>query len=220
MREAELLNQNHLATVRELIITWYNEEGREFPWRNTKDPFQILIAEMLLRRTTATAVARVFNPFVARFDSPLKLKRARISTVETMVASLGLQTMRAKHLQETAAMLVEDHKGQVPKDTKVLESLPGVGRYAAAAVSNFAFQMPVSMVDGNVLHLVNRVFALDFGSPSDEKLWRFMDDFGGKQDHRLYWGIIDLVSLVCLRRNPRCETCPLAQRCSYNSRPK
>jgi A/G-specific adenine glycosylase len=220
MREAELLDRNHLTTVRQLIIAWYNEEGREFPWRITKNPFQILIAEMLLRRTTATAVARVFEAFITRFDSPLKLKHARKSTVETMVATLGLQSIRAKHLQDTAAMLVEDHGGKVPKDMEVLESLPGVGRYAAAAVSNFAFEMPASMVDGNVLHLMNRVFDLAVESPVDEKIWEFMDDFGGKQDSRLYWGIIDLVSLICLRRKPRCGTCPLAQRCIYYLHPK
>jgi A/G-specific adenine glycosylase len=216
MGEAGLLDSDRLVRVRKQIIKWFNENGREFSWRTTQNPYHILVAEMLLRRTTASAVARVYDDFLIRFNTPQKLKRARLSTVKRMISTLGLQSIRAKHLRETASILVKDYNGQVPKDAAALSSLPGVGRYVAAAVSNFAFGTPEPMVDGNVLHLMNRVFALGFESPMDEMVWDFMTRFGGKtQDSRLYWGIIDLVALVCLRRNPRCQTCPLLQNCSH-----
>jgi len=216
MGEAGLLDNRRLIAVREAIIEWFEGNGRKFPWRNTKNPFHILVAEMLLRRTTASAVARIYDDFLSRFSNPMLLKRARLSTIERMVSTLGLQSVRAKHLHETASILVRDYEGQVPQDVAVLESLPGVGRYAAAAIANFAFECPEAMVDGNVLHLMNRVFSLDIALPTEERIWRFMTRFGGaKQDSRLYWGIIDIAALICLRKNPRCQTCPLLLNCSY-----
>ena len=218
MGEAELLDSELLDAVRERIIKWFSNDGRDFPWRSTQNPYHILIAEMLLRRTTASAVARIYDDFLTRFDTPQKLKQARISTIERMVSTLGLQSVRAKHIHETALILVRDYNGEVPPDSAVLESFPGVGQYAAAAVSNFAFGNAEPMVDGNVLHLMNRIFELGFAQSSDKRIWQFMQRFGGeKQDKRLYWGIIDLVALVCLRRNPRCQKCPLSQNCRYSA---
>jgi A/G-specific adenine glycosylase len=93
------------ALVRKRVIDWFRQNGRSFPWRTTKDPFQILVAEMLLRRTTASAVSRVFGEFITRFDTPLCLSRARESTIAKALASLGLQTVRARQFKK-AFMLI------------------------------------------------------------------------------------------------------------------
>jgi len=201
------------------INEWYKANGRNFPWRVTKNPFHILVGEMLLRRTTATAVARVFHDFVNRFDTPEQLARSRISTITKQVSTLGLQVSRAQHLKMTASRIVKDFDSKVPNDFKELSNFPGVGRYVASAVLTFAFGEPVPLVDGNVIHLMSRVFELKFDGASDEEAWRFMESFGSDtQSSTFYYGIIDLVAIVCIRSSPRCSICPLNQLCCWNAK--
>ena len=160
------------------IINWHKFNGRAFPWRTTNNPYHILIAEMLLRRTTATAVARVYPDFILRFEKPETLARARLSTIETRIASLGLQKQRASHLKQTATLIVNDYEGIVPNDIDTLSRFPGVGRYVASAVMIFAFGENLPMVDGNVIHLLTRVFGLSYNGPTDDSAWQFMGTFG------------------------------------------
>ena len=200
----------------QLLTKWYPTNGRDFPWRRTTNPYNILIAEMLLRRTTATAVLRVYPDFIRRYNDPTSLARSRLFTIERQVTSLGLQKLRAHHLKDTARRLVSDFQNEVPSNFKELSILPGVGRYVASAVLNFAFGKPVSLVDGNVVHLVSRVFDIQFESSVDEEAWIFMESFGPDSQHSVfYWSIIDLVALVCIRSSPRCSECPLKKICSW-----
>jgi A/G-specific adenine glycosylase len=203
------------AFVRKKVITWFNKHGRDFPWRETTDPYSILIAEILLRRTTASAVSRVFPDFIDRFDSPERLTRTRESTIARALSSLGLQSLRAKQLKEAASIIVKDYNGEVPQSNDNLQSLPGVGDYIASAVRNFAFGESVPLVDGNIVHFLSRVFEIRFSGPTDTKAWEFMKQFGGSHKAKLYWGIIDLVATVCLRQNPRCGSCPLTEVCEW-----
>ena len=207
------------GSVRRTIIRWFSSYGRQFDWRKNADPFNVLIAEMLLRRTTASAVARVYGRFVTRFGTPAAIASARESELMKLLKSLGLQTVRAQQILRTGVILVEEFNGTVPKGMDALLSLPGLGRYGASAVMNFAFGVHIPVVDGNVIHLMNRVFGLGFRGPLDESAWRFMADFGGRnQEKQLYWGIIDMVAALCLRRNPRCTSCPLLRYCKYGRR--
>ena len=201
------------------LTKWFNAHGRDFPWRNTRNPYHILIAEMLLRRTTATAVARIYSDFITRYNKPEVLARSRLATIEKQVATLGLQKLRAKHLKETARKLVKDFDSTVPSHFDELSTLPGVGRYVASAVLNFAFGKPVPLVDGNVVHLMTRVFNIEFESPDSDDIWVFMETFGPELQHSdFYWAIIDLVGTVCIRKSPRCSICPIEELCSWNDK--
>ncbi|TFG31638.1 A/G-specific adenine glycosylase [Candidatus Thorarchaeota archaeon] len=203
--------------LRQRLLAWFEENGRDFPWRSTADPYSILIAEMMLRRTTAAAVSRVYSDFIERYRTPQKLARARLTTIEFMISSLGLQRTRAKHLQNVAVHLLEKHNGIVPTTMDELMELPGVGIYVASAVLNFAFGKSNPLVDGNVLHLLSRVFGLTFDL-NDKNAWEFMGSFGPDLDNKVfYWSIIDLVALVCLRRTPRCTICPLSDFCEWHA---
>jgi A/G-specific adenine glycosylase len=203
------------AFVRKKVIDWYLQHGRDFPWRRTTDPYQILIAEILLRRTTAAAVSRTFSDFVNRFDTPSHLANASESEVAKALASVGLQTIRAKQFRKAASIIVRDFEGVTPRSHDDLQSLPGVGNYIASAVRNFAFGESVPLVDGNVIHFLSRVFGIQFTGPNDARAWEYTDQFGGSHKAELYWGIIDLVAAVCLRRNPRCIECPLTEVCDW-----
>jgi A/G-specific adenine glycosylase len=205
------------ALVREKVIEWYTQHGRNFPWRNTTDPYQILIAETLLRRTTASAVARVFNDFLSRFDTLERLARARESTIARALVSLGLHSLRAKQLRKTASLIMKEHNGEIPRAHETLLSLPGVGQYIASAVRNFAFGDAVPLLDGNMIHFLSRVYGTQFIGPTDNKALEFVTQFGGSHQAELYWGIIDLVATICLRRSPRCSICPVSMTCEWFS---
>jgi A/G-specific adenine glycosylase len=210
------MGQTH-ALIRRKIINWYIEYGRKFPWRNTTDSYKVLIAEILLRRTTASAVSRVYEDFLSQFDSVERLSRAGESTIARELGSLGLQSRRAQELKKMASVITKTHSGTIPKSHENLLALPGVGEYIASAVRNFAYGDPAPLVDGNVIHLISRVFGIKFKGPTDPEAWEFMTVFGGKkQEAKLYWGIIDLVATTCLRQNPRCSRCPLSEVCLYS----
>ena len=204
--------------VRKKVIHWYGQHGRNFPWRNITDSYHILIAEMLLRRTTASAVSRIFSDFITRFDTPKLLAHARESTITQALSSLGLQSIRAKQLKRTASIIVKSYNSEIPKSNESLQALPGVGEYIASAVRNFAYGEPVPLVDGNVVHFISRVYGIQFTGPTDPGAWEFVTLFGGSHESNLYWGIIDLVATVCLRQNPRCGVCPLSKVCDYKNK--
>ncbi|MCF2137075.1 MAG: hypothetical protein K9W43_07485 [Candidatus Thorarchaeota archaeon] len=205
-----------ISWARQRIISWYTKSGRSFSWRRTDDPYKVLIAEMLLRRTTATAVSRVYDDLVSHFPSVEVLARAKIELIGDMIKTLGLQNTRAKHLHDAAVMILNEFEGVVPDTAEHLVQLPGLGAYGVAAVLNFAFHRPVPMVDGNVVHLLQRFFGLSFTGSNDTSALEFMRRFGGrKQSPFLYWGIIDLVALLCHRRGPLCDQCPLRSKCKY-----
>ena len=209
------IDASKAALVRKRVIDWFRQNGRSFPWRTTKNPFQILVAEMLLRRTTASAVSRVYSEFITHFNTPLRLARAHESTIAKALASLGLQTVRARQFKKTFMLISKEYDCEVPQSYDILMSLPGVGKYIAAAVMNFAYGEAVPLVDGNVIHLLSRVFGTSFVGPFDTQAWDFVSQFGGSHEPELYWGIIDLVSMVCLRKNPRCPVCPLSDICDW-----
>ncbi|MGD9396320.1 MAG: hypothetical protein PVJ05_07820 [Candidatus Thorarchaeota archaeon] len=203
------------ALVREKVIEWYTQHGRDFPWRNTTDPYQILIAETLLRRTTASAVARVFNDFLSRFDTLERLARSRESTIARALVSLGLHSLRAKQLKKTASLIIKEYNGKIPRSYETLLSLPGVGQYIASAVRNFAFGDAVPLIDGNMIHFLSRVYGTQFTGPTDKNASEFVAQFGGSHQAELYWGIIDLVATICLRQSPRCSICPVSITCEW-----
>jgi A/G-specific adenine glycosylase len=212
----QMMASERMRDVRDKIIQWFSDHGRQFPWRTTTDVFHILIAEMLLRRTTATAVAKTYPDVIKQYATPSKLSQANKVVLEELVSPLGLQSVRANHLVTAARILVESYDSQVPSTCEELVSLPGVGRYVASAVLNFGFGMSIPIVDGNVVHLVNRVFGQGFTNAEGSAVGNFVRQLGGPDHNRcLYWGIIDLVAMVCLRRYPHCSKCPLSDSCDF-----
>jgi A/G-specific adenine glycosylase len=207
-----------MSQIRKRILRWFKSNGRNYPWRRTSDPYEVLIAEMMLRRTTATAVLRVYPEFLVRYPDVGSLSHASHNEIEETIQTLGLQSQRASHLQRTAKLLVDKYDSKVSEALEYLESLPGVGRYVAAAVRNVAFSEPGPMVDGNIVHFLKRVFGIPLSGMDDTIGWELMKRLGGKTQHKdLYWGIFDLVALLCLRKEPRCTQCPLEKHCSFNS---
>lgn len=200
------------------ILSWYRINGRCLPWRNTDEPYKILVAEFLLQKTDVEKVKPVYRRFIYRWPSTQSLSKARISSIFKVIQPLGLK-YKANRLKSTAKIIVERFGGKIPKaDDKLLE-LPGVGRYIASAVECFAFNIPKAILDTNVLRIFNRVFGIKSkrNRPRDDpRLWSFAQTLVPENNAKEYnWGLIDYGALVCKSKEPLCNKCILYNMCIF-----
>lgn len=194
---------------------------RTFPWRDTSaTPFQVLIAEILLTRTSAGAVSKVIGPFWQRFPTPCVLADSSVGEVRKFISPLGL-TKRAEMLVASAKQVA--FAGGVKNDRKWLLELPGVGRYVADAVRVLAFNEPVIPVDAVIGRVMRRVLGYPDHGPAyaDRTLWKATQKIVSVQEPRkLVMTLLDLGAVICVPNKPKCPECPLRLNCrnAKNSR--
>jgi len=198
------------------LLAWHEAHSRCFPWRETRDAYPILLAEVLLQRTQAIQVERSFRGFLREFPKPEILARAPTTAVEEAIRPLGL-AKRASTLKLMGEALVQRHRGCVPATLDELLLLPGVGRYVAVATLCFAFGARLGLVDANVIRVLGRYFSVhsERSRPRDDpELWNLATRLTPRHDPATYnRALIDFASLVCTPRSPRCSHCPLGRTC-------
>lgn len=191
---------------------------RDFPWRNKPlSPFQVFIAESLLARTRAEAVAKVIEEMWRRFPHPSALAAAPVEGIAEVIAPLGLRK-RAGMLRASAQDL--EKKGGVPNDRSALLRMPGVGGYVADAVRVFAFNESVIPIDAVIGRVLRRLLGYQSFGPAyaDRALWLVAQRFTVTHDpQRVTAALLDLGALICLPERPRCFDCPLKRCCVYGS---
>ncbi len=218
MRAPRLRNREFAAKV----IEWGRRGVSTFPWRQTEDPYKILVAEILLRKTTRGQVVRVFGPFVKTFPNVKSLSIARITDIRNLIRPLGLENVRASSLARLAKCIVAKHCGKVPTSRDQLLQLPGVGPYIANAVMCMAYGKDESLVDTNAIRVIARVFSVRSRRSrirDDPILWKIASDLlprGRARDYNL--SLLDLAASVCLPRRPKCFECPLLHLCDFGKR--
>ncbi len=203
------------ATLRRSLLAWGREHRRSFPWRETEDPFRILVAEVLLQRSRGVTVATVHTELFRRWPDAEALARARVTSIGSVIRPLGLNkratTLRAMAAQVAAA-------GRVPTTPEGLLALPGVGRYAANATLAIAFGTRAPVVDGVTARVYRRAFGLpdDIPASEDQALWTLVDEVTPRTDVRAWnWAVLDLAAMVCVPKVPRCDACPLERICAF-----
>jgi A/G-specific adenine glycosylase len=202
---------------REQLLVWGRHHGRSFPWRNTSNPYRLLIAEMMLRRTQARQVVLVYENFLRCYPTPQALASADAEDVERLLRPLGL-SWRIPAFQQMAQHIVTKCGGEIPHDRKELLSLPGVGEYVADAVRCFAYNEPVTLLDTNTVRVAGRYF--DFPvhaesrrrAPVKRAVACLLDS---KEPRASNLALLDLAAVVCRSRQPRCESCPVAAGCAW-----
>lgn len=204
---------------RKYVLSWWSGYKRHFDWRYTNDPYEILIAEILLRKTTAKQVSRIYGQFLQLCPNPQSLHEVSSEQLEEILTPLGMHHKRAVLLKEIGHILVTKFNGEVPDSQSDLLSLPGVGLYIANAVLCFAYGKDFPIVDTNVIRVFSRVFSFQSRKrrPKDDlELWAFVGKFipqGRCREFNL--AILDLAHLVCTPKSPHCKICPLNTICSY-----
>lgn len=202
---------------RERLLSWWFGHRRSFPWRETHDPYRILLSEVMLHRTRADQVLKVYPEFLRRFPSPGDLASASQRDVEEILRPLGLR-WRARLVSLMARKLVKEHGGQIPSDPRKLKALPGVSEYIASAVMCFAFGVPEPLLDTNTVRIVGRVFGIPTRDASRRskifrEAYRFLLD--EERPREFNYAMLDLGALLCRARRPLCKVCPVRELCEY-----
>ncbi len=203
------------GVFRRAVLRWHALHPRSFAWRESRDPYTLLVGEILLQRTRGENVEPVFRSFIERWPTPQALAHARTSSIASIIRSLGL-AKRAPILKSLGLALQE--RGSVPVTPSDLVELPGVGPYAAHAIPVFACDEDLPVVDWVIARVLRRYF----GIPSerrpnvDKELWALAADLASRGKARELWlGTLDLAAAVCKPR-PLCEACPLALTCAFD----
>jgi A/G-specific adenine glycosylase len=209
-----LLTPAGLRALRRELLAAAGPVWRDLPWRGTRDPWLVLVSEVMLQQTQATRVVGPYRRFTTRFPTARSCAAAGPAAVVREWAGLGYN-VRAVRLHRAAVEITQRHGGRVPDDLAALRSLPGVGPYTARAVLAFAFERPVGAVDTNVARLVARAVAGRGLVPGEtqaladrlvphDAAWRFNQ------------ALFDLGAAFC-RARPACAACPLRRRCRWAS---
>ncbi|MGE5461286.1 MAG: A/G-specific adenine glycosylase [Solirubrobacterales bacterium] len=202
-----------LARSRRALRAWFEPRREAYPWRRSRDPYRVLVSELMLQQTQAPRVVPAYAAFLRRFPDVRSLARA--SRREVLLAWDGLgYNRRAVALSEAARTIVRDHAGRVPADLPTLRDLPGVGPYTAAAVASIAYSVPVAAIDTNVRRIVGRVFDGD-DDATPARVRELADSWLDPHDPGSWnEALMDLGREVC-RPQPRCEICPLRRSCEF-----
>lgn len=201
------------------MVDWYNQNGRKnLPWRKTRNPYRVLIAELMLQKTHAVQqVLPVYRSFVDKYPDVKSLSKASVIDLKETIKSLGLQNVRSKRLKELALFVNEQFGGEIPKEYEDLRGLPGVGDYIANAVLCIAFGERKSMVDANVGRVLGRVFygKADYPPSKDRTLKIAYKLLPETKFREFNLGLIDLGALVCRPKSPLHTNCPLSDECKF-----
>jgi A/G-specific adenine glycosylase len=193
------------------VLAWGARDLRDLPWRRERDPWRILVAEVMLQQTQVDRVVPKWTAFLDEFPTPSACANAALADVLRLWQGLGYPR-RARNVHRTAAIVVDEHGGRLPDDLEALLALPGIGPYTARAVLAFAFERDVAVVDTNIA----RVLARTAGGRLTQRRAQDAADELVPVGHGWLWNqvFMDLGATVC-RPVPRCDACPLSETCTW-----
>ena len=205
-----------MTRISDILVEWYAREGRDLPWRRTRDPYRIWLSEVILQQTRVAQGLAYYERFTARFPDIASLAAASEDEVLRLWQGLGYYS-RARNLLAAAREVMERFGGEFPRTLETVRTLRGVGDYTAAAICSIAFDTPCAVVDGNVYRVLSRLFDLDLPIDSTPGRRAFAELARAELDPGrpgLYnQAIMDFGALQCTPVSPRCEVCPLSERC-------
>jgi A/G-specific adenine glycosylase len=198
------------------LLAWYSRHHRILPWRENTDAYRVWISEIMLQQTRVETVIPYYHRFMKRFPDIKALASASSGDLLKIWENLGYYT-RARHLQKTAQIIVENHSGVLPDTQDSLLELPGIGTYTAGAILSIAFGKPVPAVDGNVRRVLSRLFACSdpVNRPEAQKKLHALaaslipETAPGSFNQAL----MDLGATICTPKSPACTHCPLKRHC-------
>lgn len=206
------------AALSARLLTWYDRERRDLPWRvapgEAADPYRVWLSEVMLQQTTVAAVKPYYARFLARWPTVRDLARAEDAAVMTEWAGLGYYA-RARNLLKCARAVTDAHGGRFPDTEAALLALPGVGAYTAAAIAAIAFGRRAVVVDGNVERVMARMFAIETPLPAAKPALRVLADAMTPADRSGDYAqaVMDLGATLCTPRGPACGLCPWRGAC-------
>jgi A/G-specific adenine glycosylase len=203
---APSLTSSQLRSLRRTLLRWYDTNRRDLPWRRNRDPYRIWISEIMLQQTRVAAVLDHYARFLRRFPTIKSLAAARESSVLAMWSGLGYYH-RARRMHQAVKLIARERRGRFPRTAEDWASLPGIGRYTAAAIASISFGEAVAVVDGNVERVLQRLHGEAQGK---EAAWQqagiLLDR---KRPGDFNQAMMELGATICTPRAPQCPLCPL-----------
>ncbi len=206
------------------LLRWFNRHQRDLPWRKTHDPYKILLSELMLQQTQVDRVIDFYHKFLERFPTFRSVAEAEEAEIIKYWEGLGYYN-RARNLQKTAQIVVNEYQGVFPTDKKEIRALPGLGEYTVGAVMSFALNIRAPIVDTNVDRVLSRVFLSYIHNnhlSSTEKskiLWLISETV---LPEKKFWefnqGIMDFGAIQCTPVKPKCNSCPFKDFCLHYKR--
>ncbi|MFN2613266.1 MAG: A/G-specific adenine glycosylase [Actinomycetota bacterium] len=205
-----------IGKIHRRVLGWFDEHGRSFPWRAHRDPYQTLVAELMLQQTQTARVAPVYVEFLKRFPTVERLARAPAMEVIQAWKGLGYNR-RAVDLQRAAQTILHEYGGEVPDDPGRLRKLPGVGEYSASAVACFAYDVQTPVIDVNVTRVLSRA-ALG----RDDGDVRVVAEGWLPAGSAYHWNqaLMDIGATLCRNDKPLCPACPMKSTCAFYAKGK
>ena len=214
----EPLSSVIIADLQQSLLSWYAQQGRKLPWRQTRDPYAIWISEIMLQQTQVKTVLPYYQRWLQQFPTVTALAQADQQTVLKAWEGLGYYA-RARNLHRAAQIVVETHGSQFPQTFEEVIALPGIGRTTAGGILSAAFNQPVAILDGNVKRILARLVALRKPlSKAVEHLWMISESLLPLDNPRDFnQAMMDLGATLCTRHRPACLICPWQLPCAaYN----
>lgn len=207
---------NKIEQIQKRLIKWYYDYHRRLPWRQTDNPYQIWVSEVMLQQTQIKTVLPYYQRFIIHFPDIEALANSDLQKVLKVWEGLGYYA-RARNLHRAAKIIHEEYTGKFPDRLETIQKLPGVGDYIAAAVLSIAFDQPYAVVDGNVKRVLARLYEISepVNKSSSHKTFKGVAD--GLLDRRrpgiFNQAMMELGALVCKPKNPACSRCPIRSSC-------
>jgi A/G-specific adenine glycosylase len=217
---SDSLDPARVQIFQKTLLEWFQKHGRDLPWRKTRNPYHILVSELMLQQTQVVRVEKeYYHHFLEKFPTFEALAEACEEEVIAAWEGLGYYN-RAKNLHKIAQIIVSDYAGKFPEDYERILELPGIGKYTAGAVLSFAFERDYPIVDTNVERIIKRVFLYrhKISSPAklDRTIWEISESILLKGNAWTFnQAILDFGALICIAQKPRCAKCPMRPICQY-----
>jgi A/G-specific adenine glycosylase len=207
---SQLTTSQRQTVIAKPLLSWYRKNARPLPWRETRNPYRILISEIMLQQTQVSRVLQKYPEFLKQFPNFKALAQACFGEVIRTWSGMGYNN-RALRLQRIAQRVVNEHGGRLPSDSDTLQTFPGIGRYTANAIACFAFEQQIAVVDTNVRRVLSRLFPRQAQTMDEWELAEWMLP----KRKAFHWNqaLMELGALRCTFNNPLCTTCPLNRFC-------
>jgi len=223
---AKLKNQNSkLQKLVPLFLDWFAANARDLPWRRTHDPYAIHVSEIMLQQTQVKTVIPFWERWMRELPTVEAAAQEPSDKIHKLWEGLGYYT-RVRNLQKAAQIIMEQHGGEFPENFDEVLALPGIGRYTAGAICSIAFNQPTPILDGNVIRVLTRVFAIAENPKEKQtnmRLWQLAEELVQNSKFKiqnskpgcshLNQSLMELGALVCTPRNPQCRICPVQKLC-------
>lgn len=207
--------------ISSLILNWYHTHKRNLPWRSKKSPYKVWLSEIILQQTRVAQGLSYYNEFLSHYPTVKDLAEAKEEDVLKLWQGLGYYS-RARNLHDSAKHIYYELNGQFPKSYKDLIKLKGVGPYTAAAISSICYNEAKAVVDGNVYRVLSRIFEIDTPINSSAGIKEFqllanqLIDKVNPGDYNQ--GLMELGATVCSPKKPKCNLCPIAEKCKSSNK--